>query len=545
MKLAPVATPSRRPIPQPHRVAPLYPPGRLVGLRVSGSTRRPTLAIPDEHRLRGISIHAGSGSGKSAMLGKSVSVQDFLRGLPQVILDPHGPLIDNFLLTIARLPSAVQRLLWPRVRYVDLSGKGDHVTAFPLLYRLPDESLRDAADRLLEALRKVNPHLARAPIMGLPALLRIGRPILMILTALNEPITAAEQLLRLPEEWDDRIRAAEQEYPELEAAAQILRQDYPSLKPAERMNLTRSFLVEIAPFALDPTLKAMFAAAIASVDLAEVEARRQIVLLDTRRETNTFRRAFKTRWVYEWFMSYIKARGTTYALPIGLIIDELTELTNQVSLDIDLFARDLDELINVYARNYGIWTTLAHQEMFQLSSGTQKSLLTMGTQVFGVTADMEAAKYIAEQFLSIDPYFVKRVDNVWGGSTFGSVVVEEREAFMPLEEQILRGAQRLMALQPFEFLVKRKDSPRMIKTSARRLVDSPWPSDHTETLAYIRQQLALRTGVPRSERSPLPIVPPTDIGALGRMRDTTYDTTHDTGGDFHADEDDWSTPPPS
>lgn len=516
---------------------------QLPGLHVSESVLRGAITIQDGHRSRGVSFHAGSGSGKSVVGGKVICFQDFLRGLPQIVLDPHGPLIDNFLISVASLPFDVRRLLWSRVRYIDLSGKGDRVTTFPLLYRLPDESLRDAADRFLESLRKTNPQLARAPIMGFPALVRIGRPVLMILTALGEPITAAEQLLLWPQDWEERVRQAELEFPELEAAALFLRGEYSSLKPAEKTSLTRSFLVEVAPFALDPTLRDMFATTIAGIDLAEVEAKGQIVLLDTRRETNTFRRAFKTRWVYEWFMSYIKARGAGNHMPIGFVVDELTELTNQVSLDVDLFARDLDELINVYARNYGIWTTLAHQELFQLSPETQRTLLTMGTQVFGVTADMEAAKRVAEQFFALDPYRVKRMDNVWGSGGFGSVIVEEREAHMPLEEQILLGAQRLMSLQPFEFLIKRKDSPGLIKTSARSLVNSPWPSDHPEALAYIRYQLGLRAGVPRHELTERLSMPPKPKSAPGRMGDTTYDRSNSTDT-TNEDDDNWATLPP-
>lgn len=520
----------------------LHPANTLAPLSVSRAHAARHLVIPDDDRPRGVGIHAGSGSGKSAMLGKSLCLQDFLRGLPQVVFDPHGPLIDNFLLSVAGLPYDARRELWKRIRYVDLSGKGERVTPFPLLYRLADESLRDAADRFLEALRKVNPQLARAPILGYPAIVRVGRPVLMILTALHEPVTAAESLLQYPEAWEERIGRAMIEYPELEAAGAYLRGEYHSLKPAERQSLTRSFLVEIAPFALDPTMRDMFSSAAGRIDLGEVEAERQVVLLDARRETNTFRRAFKTRWVYEWFLSYIKSRGTAYTLPIGLVIDELTELTNQVSLDVDLFARDLDELINVYARNYGIWLTLAHQEMFQLSVGVQQSLLTMGTQVFGVTADFEAAQRTAQQFFGIDPYSVKRIENIYGGPY--SSVVEKREAFMPLDEQVLLGAQRLMALQPFEFLVKRKDSPRLHKTSLRVLLSTPWPSDNAAALAYIREQLSMRSGVPRAELMTRSTTTSTGGIRHGTLGENDHDTPYVTFTPPIDDDDDWSAPAP-
>lgn len=520
-----------------------YPQDGMAPLTVSPHVSR-RLRISPAHRGRGIAIHAGKGSGKSALLGKSQCVQDFLRGVPQVVLDPHGPLVDNFLLAIAFMPRALRLELWPRVRYLDLSGT--QVATFPLLKRLPGESLTDAADRFLNAIRKVNPHLAKAPILGYPALVRVGRPVLMYLAALDEPVTAAESLLQSPEAWDGRMRQAEAQHPELEVAGRYLRTEYAHLKAGERMSLTRSFLVEVAPFGLDPALRAMFSGSVATIDLAEVEAKRQIVLLDTRHETNVFRRAFKTRWLFDWFMSYIKARGTHYRLPMGLVIDELTELTNQVSLDVDLFSRDLDELINVYARNYGVWTTLAHQEMFQLSQESQRSLLTMGTQVLGVTADVDAAKRLAEQFFAIDPYHVKRVENVWGSGGYGgSVVVEQREAHMPLDEQILMAAQALLSLRPFEFLVKRADSTRLSKVSFSRIVRAPWPSDYPEALAYIRHQLSMRVGrAPNASKDAAMDVDTNDDRPLGTMKVDPDDTTHDTTKPERLDDDDWTTPGP-
>ena len=52
------------------------------------------LWLPDESRSMGIHIMAGKGSGKSRLMGRLIAWLDFVRGVPQVIVDPHGPTID-------------------------------------------------------------------------------------------------------------------------------------------------------------------------------------------------------------------------------------------------------------------------------------------------------------------------------------------------------------------------------------------------------------------------------------------------------------------
>jgi len=503
------------------------------------------LTVVDSDRDRGLFVRAGSGSGKSVFLGRIVCFQDLLRGIPQVIVDPMGALAENLFLQVALLPIEVREQLWPRLIYVDMSGRGDRVVQFPLLYRTPGESLTDVADRFLEALRKIDPHLQGASIQGWNALVRIGRPVLMILTALDMPVSAAASVLRQPEIWLERLAGAAGRDPELEPAVAYLRDEYAPLRPGERLALASSFLVKMAPFALDPTLRDMFCTTRAGIDLGQITAERKTVVIDMRDETNIERRRFKTRWIYEWFLAYIKTRPPGHPVPFGFIIDELTELTNQVSLGQDLFARDIDALVNFHGRNRKLYLAFATQEMFALSPETQKTLLTMGTQVHGITADMESAKQLAEQFFALDPYRVKRIENVWGSGGYGSVIVEEREAFMPLDEQVLLAAQEWMALRPFEFLVKKRHGRRLAKISAWSLVEGWWPSDHPEALAHIRNQLCRRAGVPRGGQQGVDAVPPTTQYGLGTMGATIHETGGDTAYITAAldDSEDWATSP--
>lgn len=530
----------------PGRRRPLRPASGAASVWLPPDVLQGRLTVADSDLDRGLFVRAGSGSGKSVFLGRIVCFQYFLRGIPQVIIDPMGALAENLFLQVALLPIEVRERLWPRLIYVDMSGRGDRVVPFPLLFRMPGESLTDVADRFLEALRKIDPHLQGASIQGWNALVRIGRPVLMVLAALDKPVSVAEDLLRRPEFWLDELNEIAAREPELQPAVAYLRDEYASLRQGERETLARSLLVKIAPFALDPVLRDMFCSTWPGVDLARVAEERQTVVIDLRDETNVERRRFKTRWIYEWFLAYVKQRAPGHPTPFGFTIDELTELTNQVSLGQDLFARDIDALVNFHGRNRNLFLAFATQEMFALSPETQKTLLTMGTQVHGLTADMESAKQLAEQFFALDPYRVKRIENVWGsGGLGGSVVVEEREAFMPVDEQVLLAAQELLALRPFEFLVKKRHGRRLTKISARAFVDGWWPSDHPEALAYIRHHLCRRVGIPRGDLVDADSLPPKTYPALGTMGATIHDASDDTTyiTDTQGDAEDWATPP--
>jgi hypothetical protein len=50
----------------------------------------------------GIYLLAGRGTGKSRLLGRKIAMADFLAGIPQVIIDPVGATIDNFLDKVVR-----------------------------------------------------------------------------------------------------------------------------------------------------------------------------------------------------------------------------------------------------------------------------------------------------------------------------------------------------------------------------------------------------------------------------------------------------------
>ena len=368
------------------------------------------LWLPDRSRNMGIHLMAGKGSGKSRLMGRVIAWLDFLRGVPVAILDPMGGTIDNFLDKLVGLPPPLQERLWKRVWYVDASGQNGYVIPMPLYYRLGNESLFAISQRYLDVVRKLDPHLQTASVEGWNPLWKLGSHVGMILSVLNYQITEAEDVVLRPQAWLDRLHQAHTATitPEMASAIHAF-EAFAHLKEDIRARGSAAFLNKIAMFTLDPTMRAMFGATQPLINWQQVVDQRQIVLFDFRGETDVERRRFRMVWAFQTLLAYIKHRGMGRHRPISLIVDELTSLFSPSVLATDLFAADLDELINVVARNCMVWLTIAHQELFQLSSAAQKTLMAMGTQILGVTSDREAAVTLARQFFPYDPSWVKKI----------------------------------------------------------------------------------------------------------------------------------------
>jgi hypothetical protein len=130
----------------------------------AGAKKQDRRSLSRSSRSMGIYFLAGRGRGKSRMLGRKIAMEDYLAGFPQVIFDPVGATIDNFLDKVTRflqyIPASQRSLFWDRITYVDMSGKGGVVTPFPLYYRLGTErSLLEISERYLQTIIKSNPAL--------------------------------------------------------------------------------------------------------------------------------------------------------------------------------------------------------------------------------------------------------------------------------------------------------------------------------------------------------------------------------------------------
>lgn len=411
------------------------------------------LWLPDGSRSMGIHIMAGKGSGKSRLMGRIIAWLDFIRGVPQVIFDPHGPMIDNFLDKLSRMPTELRSRLFPRVIYIDMSGHSGHIFSFPLYYRMGNESLYEISQRYLDIVRKIDPFLQTASVEGWNALWRTGTYTGLILAALNYQISEAEWLLKDPLRWGGLFGKVLDRYPEALPAVNYLR-ELGEAKDNIRTRRTESFFNKIALFSLDPSMKAMFGASRPGINWDEVINKRQTVLFDFRHELDLERRRFKMVWAFNYFLDFIKQRGAGRHCPVGLIVDELTSLFSIQALSSDLFGSELDELINVIARNYGVWLTIAHQESFQITERIMKSLMTMGTQILGVTTDPEAARYLTQIYFQYDPYLVKKYEPIYSSVMGVPVLIDHTSVEFSTEEQLILHSYRFLQQGRFHFLVK-------------------------------------------------------------------------------------------
>jgi hypothetical protein len=463
-------------------------------------------------RSMGIYVLAARGTGKSRLLGRQIAMQDFLAGFPQVIFDPIGATIDNFLDKVIRflqyIPAAERDLFWDRITYVDMSGKGGAITPFPLYYRIGTErSLLEISERYLQTIIKSNPALFQAQVLGWPPLNRIGVYTGMILSALGYQITEAEDLLRHPEQWQNRFREAEARFPEVEPAVAFFRDEYIPMRQQDCARLYTPFLDKIFTFNLDPQLKAMFGASAPGITWSDVAKKGQTVLLDFRHEQDEEMRRFKMLWAFSYLYEWIKTRGRQDENPFGVIIDEFAHMTQQVISGTNTLAYELDEFINVHMRQHTIWFTAAHQELYQIDEQLRNTLLSLGTYILGSTSSMDSARELAGALYFRNPNRVKDAEPIYGRRYPQGPLeaIDVRLHFLPLEEQTELFANRIKKLGRFQFLLRPAIAeghigsavlPLTIRDVDRDKITGEYQFPDQPLVQRVRAALAKQSGIP-------------------------------------------------
>jgi hypothetical protein len=488
--------------------------------------------LPYDARIMGLYLLGASRSGKSRMLGRVILWQDFIAERGQLVCDPRGVTISNFLDKLVRflqhVPPDQHAKYWRRIRYLEISGKDGFITGLPLYYRLsPEESLAEISERYLQVIIRSNPHLADAQVFGWPPLHRIGLNAGIVLASLGCQITDMESLLTHPEQWFSRLAQAEATCPEAAPACAFFRTEYLPMRQADRARLTNSFRDKVFHFTLDPLLRAQFGAAAPGIDFEEVEAEGLTVLLDFRRETNPDLRRFKLLWLFDYFFHWIKGRGRR-TQPLCLVFDEFSAMTQKVFTGENPLAQELTEFIQEYLRNSNIWLTVAHQSVEQLDDQLRNSLLSLGTYIFG-RATMPEARILADVLYNRDPFRVKHFHKVWGKvdppslsryasydyARYGArttdsskwqspdfpyyVLDTEPGEYMRLEEQQEEAANRIARLGRFQFLCRpaRSEgdvSPVVFPMTIEHVDRDIYPEQTVD--AQVRSLLAAQSGIP-------------------------------------------------
>lgn len=475
-----------RPVPPP------APPdaGSPIATSIPLEVAKQLLWLPHAALTMGINVVAGRGSGKSRLMGRVIAWQALLRGEGLVIFDPIGGTINNLLDKILQLPENLQEEIWPRVVYVDLAG-GERVVPLPLYYRLGGESYYEIAARFSSLAEKLDGKLAEAPILGLSALNTIASNCGMVLSALGLQITEASDLLARPEHWVSRLRQASDIDPLVAEAARFFLHQYPH-SGSQRERMTTTFLAKVEPLGLDPVARAMFGAGTPGINWPDVVSKGQIVLFDQRREKDQRLGRFKLMAAFCYLLEFIKHRGRTRSGPLNVIIDELAYLAQaRGGDDISPFDREFNDLCNTWMRQGKIHLTCAYQEAYQLSRYTRDTTMSLGTQVMGVTADMETALSLARQYFPVDPWRVKALREGSRGTM--------EPVYLNADEQHYLAAEYFKGMRLFEFLVRPAAGEGDIRQhvypiTIKNFDQGQWPDDARieATLARLRQT----TGVP-------------------------------------------------
>lgn len=465
--------------------------------------------LSDTALKNGIHLVAGPGAGKSRLMGRGIVWQQMIRRKPQVVLDPTGGIVDNLLDKVTRLPFELRRKLWSRITYIDM-GATDYIVPSPLYYQIsPNDTPFAIANRFPSLLKRLDPDLASAPILGWNSLYECSIYAGQIAAALGRQIDFVADLIAHPKNYKAELKQALSIYPELQPAVEYFRELMDPTSGELRNRRTGSFVNKLIPFLSDPTMQAAFAAAKRRVDWEQVARQGQTVLIDFRHEVDPDRRRFKLLYWFRDFINYVKQRGMGgRGEEVMFVIDEVTQLLGQKTMSgQSVMAEDLEELVAVLGRNMGVNVVIAHQNLSQVELRVMNVLMQMGTQVVGVISNPDDALLLARQLVPYAPYLVKKREPVWMSlskpSLFGSVseptIIDYTTTEFTPDEQQLMAASRFQRLGRFRFLVRPALSEGNItgdlKTvSIENLDYNQYPD--ARALAEVRCFLRQKCGVP-------------------------------------------------
>lgn len=467
-----------------------------------------SIILTDQGLMNGVRVVAGPGAGKSRWAGRALIWQKLIRGQPVIVLCPTHAVVANVFDKLCRQPQAVQELLWPRIKYVDMAAT-DYVIPMPLYERRSEhDTLLAIANRFLEVIRRLDPYLETASVEGMNALYEAGTAAGMMAAALGGQITHVADMLSHPEQWQREFKTARAAHPELQLAYDYLRQSIEITNPALRRRQTGSLFVKLIPFLADPTMRAVFAAPRSGLHLEHEMEQGHAVFYDFQGEHDPVRRRWKLLWCFLNHVEFAKTRGPAGRdNPVLYVIDEMTQLLGHHTLKHSIMADDVNELTTVIARNYGFNVCCMHQNLSQIDPHTQVSLGQLGTQIIGWVQEPQDCLKLAEQFFRYDPHLVRKREPVWMNvqqevGPFGysdPCIIDYTSTEHTVDEQLYLLADRFHTLGRFRFLVRTAIgegslSKRLLPMNIETLDPGYYPND--ALVAEVCRRLRKRDGIP-------------------------------------------------
>jgi hypothetical protein len=498
-----------------------------------------TLPVTDSARVLGTLILGAPGAGKTIFESLCLLV-DLLRGLPGCVLDPLGTLSEAFLFRLlwflSEFPTGDDELLWQRLRYIELGG--DYISPFPIYSKRHGESLWDTSERLITVLERANPQLVTGSPLTWPAARRLAVNAGMLLTALGYGgLTKIESLLFDPLEWEQsgRFDEAMKRNTQAKDAVSYFRNHYLLLPRPEQRRLTGTFLDQVFPLISDPTLQAVFSgSSTPGIDLEEVEANPQLVMINCKGITNPASNSFAMQWILESLLGHLKKRGRRKT-PFVVMVDEFANLTAAGTVDNKPLAELFDELLAQYASNNMIFVTLALQSLDQVDTRLRQTLLRMGTIISSRAGTPREARALADVLFRKDINRVQHNRKVFGkvdpppfirglgyrpaeslsldkqlSPYYPYYILEVDPQYMGLQLQEEEAAGKIQALGTLEFLCRAREGTVSEDVLSFSIADAlrdpetgewqfPDPDQDGALIAKAQQELAARSGIPLTD----------------------------------------------
>lgn len=368
----------------------LFSNKKSKGVALGRLTPIHTIHLPDCVRNLHLRIAGEPETGKT-MLAAFVAYQDALGGIPVVVIDGKGQLINA--LVKLMLASPKREELLARFVYIPFN-RNDYAHGLPFLVHSPDLSAFSASQAFIEVVMRVSPTLEEIAT----TLRQIGTASLMFMFEMGWQITEVLDFLQ-----DKRVRkrvidAVGERIP---SAVLFYRQTYDQWSKEYQRQQRLSFETKVWPYCLAENLKVVVGQSKPTIPFSEIDRNRYIVCLDLSGLDEYPFLLLGTSFIDRFAHYIFKTRGLAKARPVSLIVDEAPELLRYQGME-----RTFSKFQGV-AREYQLWLTICHQNMNQLSPGMRRDLWGIANQIIFRQFEFESALEVIQNLIQSDAKAVK------------------------------------------------------------------------------------------------------------------------------------------
>lgn len=372
-------------------------------------------------RNLGTGVIGTRGIGKSTLLFLLTWLDAFVCQKPTIVFLPALNIFEWFMTQLSLLPIPVQQAICSRIRYIPMSGypfsPEDPIAEWRVLPTglyygsgIGREDSFDIAERFPETLLKLEPQLADSTVQGYKPAWKVGTQAGRILATLGLGITRMEEFLTQTDSprWQRLLTEAVRKDPGLADAVDFFRNQYEKLTPGRRDERTNVLLTRLAMFS-SPIMQAQFGPSYWAVSWKEVFEQKLIVFIDLsypdRESVKSFKMLFMFLSLYDAIKRYRSFHANARTHPISVVVDEIAVMLGGKNTPM---AKDFDEFINTYSRNYNIHFVASFQEPYQIEDPKiLETMLSLGTKFYARLTSPHSSRIIIDRAIPYDPFLVK------------------------------------------------------------------------------------------------------------------------------------------